>query len=247
MKTLGVIGGIAPPSTIDYYRQLTTRFRARSPDGAYPSILINSIDFQRFIALLGATDREELTQYLVEEVSRLAQGGADAALFASNSPHLVFDEVARQSPIPLISIVEATAVVAEAHGYRRLGLLGAKFTMEGGFYTDVFARRGISVAVPDAHDRAYVHERYFAELVEGRFLEETRTGMSAVIARLREREGVEAVILGGTELPLLFRDAEPAAVPLLDTTSIHVESAVSWLLGETVPFGPVDSMGGWRS
>jgi aspartate racemase len=216
-KTLGIIGGIAPPSTIDYYRQLTSRYRALSPDGSLPSILINSIDMKHFLTLLEDGERARLIEYLLGELGRLASGGADLGLFASNTPHLVFDEVALRSPIPLISIVEETAIVAKAQGLTTLGLLGARFTMDGGFYRAVFARYAMTVVVPDSDDRAYVHERYFA-------------GMSAVIDRMRARDNIQAVILGGTELPLLFRDGPPPSVPTLDTTTIHVESAVARLL-----------------
>jgi aspartate racemase len=231
VTTLGIVGGIAPPSTIDYYRQLTTRYRAASPDGSYPSIVIDSIPAQAFFALLEAGDKGPMIELLVGELGRLARAGADLALFASNTPHMVFDEVAARSPIPLISIVEETAKVAAARGYRTLGLLGARFTMDAGFYPAVLTRHGIAVVVPTAEDRAYVHERYFTELVEGRFLDETRDGMFGVIDRMRVTDGIEAVILGGTELPLLFRDGPPSALPLLDTTTIHVEAAIARMLG----------------
>ncbi len=230
MKRLGIIGGIAPPSTMDYYRQLIALHRAESPDGSYPSLLINSIEAAGFFRLLASGDRAPMTELLVREVGRLASGGADIGLFASNTPHLVFDEVAARSPIPLISIVEETAIVAEAQGFRRVGLLGARFTMERDFYPTVLARRGISVVVPDEDDRTYVHDRYFGELVEGVFRDETRDGIVAVIDRMHAKEGIEAVILGGTELPLLLRDQSAAPVPMLDTTAIHVAAAVARLL-----------------
>ncbi|HEX7473605.1 MAG TPA: amino acid racemase [Candidatus Limnocylindrales bacterium] len=232
MKTLGIIGGIAPPSTIDYYRQLTSRYRARHPEGRYPSILIDSLEAAHFFGLLDAGDRAGMIEVLLAELGRLARAGADLALFASNSPHLVFDEVDVASPIPLISIVEATADVAEAEGRRTVGLLGARFTMEGGFYPAVFARRGIAVVVPEVADRAYIHERYFGELVEGIFREETRAGMAAVVDRMTARDGIEAVILGGTELPLLFREHPITTVPMLDTTTIHVEAAITRMLAQ---------------
>ena len=104
------------------------------------------------------------------------------------------------------------------------------FTMEGGFYPAVFARRGMTVIVPGPDDRAYIHDRYFAELVEGSFRDKTRAGMSAVIERMKARDGIEAVILGGTELPLLFRDGARPTLPMLDTTTIHVESEIARLL-----------------
>ena len=228
MRRLGIIGGIAPPSTVDYYQQLTTRFEQRSPGGSYPQIILDSIDGRRFFALLEAVDRPGMIEVLVAELERLARAGADLAIFASNSPHLVFDEVAASSPLPLISIVEETANVAAANGFKRVGLLGARFTMEAAFYPTVLGRHGIDVVAPPPSDRAYVHEKYFAELVEARFLDETRAGFLAVIARLAV-EGIDAVILGGTELPLLLRDAE-SAVPMLDTTAIHVDAAIERLL-----------------
>jgi aspartate racemase len=232
MPTLGLIGGIASPSTVDYHRQLTSLYRARSADGSYPAVLINSIDAKGFLALLLSDDRTALSDYLLVELGRLARAGADFGIFASNTPHLVFDQVQRKSPIPLISIVEETAMVAEEQGHKTLGLLGAEITMAGGFYPAVFARRGMTVVVPEDDDRAYVNDRYFRELVEGTFLDETRVGICAVVERMRKRHRVDGVILGGTELPLLLRDCA-IAVPVLDTTSIHVESAVSRLLTGT--------------
>jgi aspartate racemase len=229
MRTLGIIGGIAPPSTIDYYRQLIALYRERSPDRSYPSIIIDSIDATGFLALIAAADRPALVELLMRELHRLARAGADLALFASNTPHLVFDAVAERSPVPLISIVEETARVAAARGNTRVGLVGTRFTMERGFYQAVFERHGINVVIPDEADRALVHERYFGELVEGVFRDETRAEIGEVIERMAERQAVESVVLGGTELPLLLRGV-PSSVPLLDTTAIHVESAVARLL-----------------
>jgi aspartate racemase len=230
VSILGIVGGIAPGSTVEYYRLIVERYRARRGDGSYPHLLVDSIDLRHFLDLVGAGDRAPLVEHLVEEVERLARAGAGVALFASNTPHLVFDEVKRRSPLPLISIVEAAAEAAAARGYRRVGLLGTRFTMEGGFYAPAFGHHGITVVTPDPGDRGYVHARYFDELVQNVFREETRQGMIAVMHRLRDEEGIEAVVLGGTELPPLFRQAPPVDLPLLDTTAIHVEAAVDRLL-----------------
>lgn len=230
MLTLGIIGGIAPGSTVDYYRLLVERYRERRPDGSYPSIIINSINLTHFLELVASGDRESIADYLLTEIARLARAGAGVALFASNTPHLVFDEVAKRSSIPLVSIVEATGAEAVARGFKKAGLIGTRFTMDGGFYPAVLERYGVSVVVPDAEDRAYVHDRYFKELVGLDFRQETRDGMLAVMQRMRGRDGIDAVILGGTELPLLFRDAWPADIPLLDTTRIHVEAALDCLI-----------------
>jgi aspartate racemase len=228
VKTLGIVGGIGPDSTADYYRALVARFRERS-GGRNPAILINSIDVDRLLAL--AADRAGLTDFLVAGVEPLARAGAEVGLMAANTPHLVFDEVQRRSPIPLISVVEAALRAAQAMNLRRLVLLGTEFTMAGGFYPRVFAIAGIEVLPPArAEDRVFVHARYVGELLKGRFLEETRDGYLAVISRMRDEHGVDGAILGGTELPLLLRDVA-AVVPCLDTTSIHVDAAVEEMLG----------------
>jgi aspartate racemase len=229
LKTLGIIGGIAPGSTVDYYRLLIASFREQRQDGSYPSILINSIDLTRLLKLVGENRLTELTEYLLFEVGRLAKAGADFGLLASNTPHIVFAELSRESPIPLLSIVEAARDAAQSMGLRSVGLLGTRFTMEGRFYPEVFARRGITVRAPRPEDREYVHEKYMGELISGDFRSETREEFVSIIERLR-RDGAEGVLLAGTELPLLLRDAGDCGVPLLDTTRIHVDRAVSELL-----------------
>jgi aspartate racemase len=228
MKTPGIVGGIAPESTVDYYRSIVAAYRERRPDGSYPAILIDSIDMQRMLGL-AATDRAGLTAYLVDEVRRLARAGADFALLASNTPHVVFDELARASPVPLVSIVEAACEAARRLGLVRLGLLGTRFTMEGRFYPAVFSREGIALVPPQPDERTFVHDRYMGELVKGAFLPETRAELLRIVGRMREREAVDGVLLAGTELPLLLRGAD-GGVPFLDTTRIHVDAVVERML-----------------
>lgn len=230
MKTLGIVGGIAPESTVDYYRGIVSLYRERLGDGSYPSVIINSIDLKKLLDLIGAGNRAEATQYLLSEVTRLAKAGADFCLFASNTPHLLFEDLERGSPVPLLSIVEAACDAASALGVEKVALLGTRFTMQGGFYPKVFARRRIDVVVPGPDEQDYVHDRYMAELVNGIYRAETRERMAVIMERLRKQEGIQAVILGGTELPLLFRDGPQPDILLLDTTKIHVERAVTRLL-----------------
>ena len=152
MRTLGIIGGIAPGSTVDYYRLIIAAYREQKQDGSYPSILINSIDVTRLLQLVAANRLEELTDWLLWEVDRLARAGAEVGLLASNTPHLVFPELSRQSSIPLLSIAEAASDAAAELGLRTVGLLGTQFTMQGRFYPEVFAQRGIAVLAPSAGD-----------------------------------------------------------------------------------------------
>jgi len=138
---------------------------------------------------------------------------------------MVFDAVQPQVSLPLVSIVDATRDAAEAQGLRRLGLLGTRFTVQARFYPDSFAARGLEIVVPERADIEYVHGKYIGELVEGRFLDSTRAGLVGVMQRMSDRAGIEGVILGGTELPLILRDV-PFSLPLLDTTRIHVDAAL---------------------
>ena len=226
MKTLGIIGGIGPEATIDYYKSLITTHREQNPDADPPSIIINSINMKKAVDLIPANRLTELASYFVDEIQRLANAGADVGLLAANTPHIVFDEIAHQSPLPLISIVEATRDEACSEGFSRVGLLGTRFTMKARFYPEVFAREEIQIVVPSDPDQEYVHEKYFRELVNGTFLDETRSQLVAIVRRMRERDAIEAVILGGTELPLILRGTE-MGIPLLDTTQIHVRAALA--------------------
>jgi aspartate racemase len=230
MKSLGIVGGIGPESTIEYYRFILDGYRRRVADGRAPHIIIDSIDVNRAIAMLDASDHTGLAAYIGEAVERLARAGADMALMAANTPHIVFDDVQRRSPLPLISIVEAACDHAQHLGLRRLALLGTGFTMRARFYPDVFARAGLDLVTPTDAEKAYVHDKYINELLRNQFLPDTRDALSAVVERMRRDDRIEGVVLAGTELPLLLRGTEPAGLPFLDTTMIHVERALTELL-----------------
>jgi len=227
MKPIGVIGGIGPESTIDYYRAMIAAYRERQPDGSYPAILINSIDAQAMLGGLMTGELDRVADSLVAELERLARAAAGLAILAANSPHIVFDQVQRHSPLPLVSIVEATRDEALRLGLKRLALFGTRFTMQGRFYQDVFAAAGLAIVVPDEAAQAYIHEKYMTELVNGVLAAETRERLLAIVAATKARDGVDAVILGGTELPLILRDATASGIPLLDTTVIHARAAVA--------------------
>ncbi len=234
MKTIGIIGGIGPESTIEYYRLIIASYRERKPDGSYPPILINSICLKKMLDLIGANELAKVTEYLVDEAQKLARAGADFGLLAANTPHIVFDEIRRQSPIPLLSIVEATCEAAQGLGLKRVGLFGTQFTMQGRFYPEVFSRYGINLSVPGLADQDFIHDKYMGELVNGVFLDETRRQLLAIMDRLIERDGIEGLILGGTELPLILRGASHNGIPFLDTTRTHVERAVEQMFSDEV-------------
>jgi len=230
MKTLGIIGGIGPESTMEYYRTIIALFREQAGDGSYPQFIINSIDLKREIDLVTAGDAKATTDYLLDEIGKLARAGADFGIIASNTPHIVFDEIAARSPIPLISIVEVAVAVAKKRGWKRPALFGTRFTMNGRFYPDVFGREGIELVVPNPDDAAYIHDKYMNELVNGNFLPEIRAHLLEIVDRMRQTSRIDSVILAGTELPLLLRDPDYNGIPLLDTMRVHAEATVRRML-----------------
>src|SRR5277367_3518051 len=207
MKTVGIIGGIGPESTIEYYRFILAAWKERGPAGTAPSILINSIDLHKGLRLLDARKYSDLADYLAAEIGRLQNAGADFGVLAANSPHVVFDDVRSRTTLPLVSIVEATCNAVQAMGLKRPALFGTGFTMGGRFYPEVFARAGIELVVPDPGEQAIIHGIYMNELLKNVFSPETRERLLAIVDRIKDRDHIDGLILGGTELPLLLRDA----------------------------------------
>ncbi len=230
MKTLGIIGGLGPESTVDYYQRIIALYRERTRDGSYPEFIIASVNLTKGLNFMEAGDLAGMADYLLEAIGKLARSGADFGVISANTPHIVFDDVAAKSPIPLISIVEATCAAAKARKLQRLALFGTRYTMQASFYPKVFSRERIELLVPERDDQNYIHDKYFRELVPGKFLPETCAGLLAIVDRMKARSDIDGVVLAGTELPLLLRDPEYHAIPFLDTTKIHVEAAVAEML-----------------
>jgi aspartate racemase len=230
MKTLGLLAGMGPESTVDYYNRIIAIYRERKPDGSYPQFLINSVDLETGRAFIERDDLAGLTEFLVEGISQLADAGCDFALMAANTPHLVFDEVALESPLPLISIVEATCTEVKKRGLKRLCLFGTRYTMQADFYPKVFAREKIELIPPPPEDQDYIHEKYFGELVPGKFLPETRAGLLAIVDRMRAKIDIDGVLLAGTELTLILREPAHNGIPFIDTAAIHCQAAVEEML-----------------
>ncbi len=225
---VGLVGGLGPESTIDYYRRIIGRWQQNDPKSS-PPIVIDSLDSTLALRLV-AQDRAAFTAYLLASIRRLIGAGVDFIAMAANTPHMVFDELAAESSVPMLSIVEVCAEEARRRGLRHLLLLGTRFTMQAEFYPAVFARYGIDVVAPDEVDRTWIHARYVDELLEGDFRDATRNEFISLITRLRDTLRVDGIILGGTELPLLLRALVIADLPVLDTTELHVAAIVNRLL-----------------
>jgi aspartate racemase len=227
-----MIGGTGPESTVEYYRRLIATYHARVSESGAPPIIINSVDNKDLVKWFTAGELARVIDFLVAEIERLARAGADFALIAAVTPHLGFEKLEQRARIPLLSIVEATADAATKAGLRRLALFGTRFTMEAALFPEAFARRGMAIVVPNEKEREFIHEKYMGELFVGAILDETRAALVDIVETMKQRDSVDGLILGGTELSLILREPTAAGLPVLDTTQIHVETALEWMLRE---------------
>ncbi len=233
MKRIGLVGGIGPESTVDYYERFVAALSSRPP-AARPELIVYSANVDELFALMEARDWDGLVEWLVRKLEALRAAGAEVAAIGANTPHLVFDRVQARSPLPLRSIVEATRDEAVRLGARRLALLGTRFTMASDFYERSFQAAGLEIVVPDPAEQELIHRRLMTEIEVGILKESTRAELLAIAERLVGTQGADAVILGCTELPLILdRAAYPlpgarAPVPFLNTTAIHVADVVRY-------------------
>ena len=235
MRILGVVGGTGPESTIDYYRRFIDTWRERGPAGTYPRVIVDSVEGGEVVRLLGQGDFARVATIIAAAVDELTHAGAGAALLASNATHLAYEGIRAASTIPLINIVEVTGEAAQRRGLRRVGLIGTRFVMQSDLYPERFGPIGIDVITPQGPEQDEVHQIYMNELLPGVVRDASRERLVSLIDRMRDRDGIEAVVLGGTELALILTEPEYAGVAVLNTAQIHVEAGIDWLLEGTPP------------
>lgn len=230
MKKLGLIGGMGPESTIPYYHDIVYGVQERT--GVFPKLTIESVNVFDVLRLCGEEKYEELTEYLLEAIRNLAGSGADFAALSANTPHIVFDRLREKSPLPLVSIVEAACAEADKLRYHKIGLMGTVFTMKRDFFKAPFREKEIEVIIPNEEEVSFVNEKIASELEIGVVKKETLQEFQKIIARMEKEKGIEAIVLGCTELPLLLND-EVSPVPCLDTMKIHVGALVEAIVEES--------------
>lgn len=228
MKTIGIIGGLGPEATVDYYKEIINQVNTLNRDASlnYPEIIVYSVNMAGFIGCLEKNDHAGAAGYIVECILKLELAGADFAAISANTPHMFFDEIRKKVSIPLISIVEATKTRVKQSGLKRCGLFGTKFTMNATFFSDVFSRDNIQVITPDPKDINRINELLFNELEIGIFKESTKYELLGIVQKMIDNHGIDSLILGCTEFPIMFRENEYLGIPFLNTTRIHVESIV---------------------
>lgn len=229
MKKLGLVGGMGPESTIPYYHDIVYGVQKRIGENFFPNVTIESVNVFDVLGLCGEQKYDELTDYLMQAIKNLTASGADFIALSANTPHIVFDRLREQSSVPLVSIVEAACSEAIRLNKHKLGLLGTIFTMTEDFFKKPFYKSNIEIITPTAEEMEYINLKISSELELGITKEETLQGFQKIIKRMQKEDGIEAVILGCTELPLLLHD-EVCPVPCLDTMKIHVQRLIDLIV-----------------
>lgn len=224
MKKLGLVGGMGPESTIPYYHNIV--YGVKDKVGFFPNLSVESVNVFDVLRLCGEQKYDELTEYLMNAVNNLTNSGADFVALSANTPHIVFDVLQEKSTVPLISIIESTRDEAVRLNMNKLGLLGTVFTMTGDFFKTPFYNSGIEIVIPTTKEMEYVNSKISSELELGIVKEETLRGFQKIIERMKNEDGIEAIILGCTELPMLLNDGI-SPVPCLDTMKIHIQTIIN--------------------
>jgi aspartate racemase len=230
-RTIGILGGMSPESTAVYYEHITREYTKRYGDYGYPEILIYSVNFQRYVDWQRQGRWAEAAKAMAEALERLRLAGADFGIIATNTMHIVFDQVQAAVGMPLLSIVDATAQAIRDAGLSAVGLLGTVFTMRERFFRDGLGRYGIEVLVPHSGDQDRINDIIYRELCRGEVRPQSRAVFLGIIEELRKR-GAQGIVLGCTEIPLLVRP-EDCGLPLFNTTILHAERALEYAVERT--------------
>ncbi len=224
LKKIGIIGGLGPDSTLEYYRGIINYFRKDTEEINYPEILIYSVNLTEVVDLMNKK-RDFLVKWFLEKINVLDKSGVDFVAIASNTPHIVIDKLKELSPVPLISIIDETLDYIKKNGLKKAGLMGTKITMGTDLYIKPFMKSGIEIFIPKDNEQTIINEKIFSELEIGIVKQATKELFLSYIQRMIDLHEIEALILGCTELPLMFPNDE-LGIPFINTTKLHIESII---------------------
>lgn len=230
MKKFGLIGGVGPESTIAYYRLIIKRFLEVTESDTYPDFIIKNINMTEMVKHVVNKDYSLLTSFLEDAVNDIKKAGVDFGAIASNTPHIVFDQLTDQVNLPLISIVEEACKEAKKRNLTKVGLFGTLSTMTNDFYPETAAKFGIEIIIPSEDEIHYIHDKYMSELIYKDIKKDTKNKLIAIAEGLKTKHKIEGLIIGGTELSLILNQDDFNDLPLLDTAIIHVNAIVNEMI-----------------
>lgn len=225
-KSIGIIGGVSPESTAKYYQYIARKYHESFGDYSYPEIIIYSVNFQQFINWQREGQWNNIAGKLLQATQAIHAAGADFGLIAANTMHAVFDKVREQSPIPLISIIEATAAEINKEKIKNVGLLGTLHTMKASFYKEGLLKHGIMTMVPEPKEQEFINRVVYDESSKGQINQSSKQVFIEIIRKLKSK-GAEGIILGCTEIPLLVQQND-CGIKLFNTTEIHAQKALDF-------------------
>jgi aspartate racemase len=228
-KKVGIVGGLGYMSTLEYYRGIMKECQTYTNSGEYPELVIASLNIADVMRMLEKGFYEQVTWYLYRAIQDLRKARADFAVIASNTPHIVFNQLSEISPLPLISIMDVTSQAISRCGYSNVLLTGTAFTMKNRFYKDNLESHGIKCTVPNAEDIETIHNIIFPDLENGIVKPEKKREFITLCEKYVPK-GIQAIILGCTELPLLINDGD-MQVPIIDTMKLHISAIVDEIYG----------------
>jgi len=231
MKRIGLLGGLGPEATLEYYKGIINAFKDDDLPLNYPEIVIFSVNMSEFLNMMINKEYGRLTDYIVDIIDKLKNAGASFVAMTANTPHLLFDRIQEKSSLPMVSIVESTCKEIIRHGLRKPALFGTGFTMNGTFYQDVFERNGLTVEIPDEQDKKTINEKLFSEIELGIFKDETRDLLLRIMDKMIQIRHIDSLILGCTEFPLILPDKKYSGIPMLNTTQIHINAIADYCRG----------------
>jgi aspartate racemase len=224
MKPIGLIGGLTYVSTIEYYRYLNQLANEKLGGAETVEVIIHSVNFGEIKKFTEVDDWKKLLEIMRNAAIELEAAGAGCLLIGANTMHKIADEIQAAIKIPVIHIAEAVAKEILKNGLKKAGLLGTKYTMQLGFYTDHLAKYGIEAIIPDQEDVDFLNYTIYNEFGRNLFLPGTKATYLKIISKLKER-GAEGIILGCTEIPLLVKQSD-CDILLFDTAKIHSNAGV---------------------
>lgn len=228
MKKLGILGGMGPESTLLYYKEIATKFKEKDKENNFPELTIEAVNMYEMLRYCRAGQYDLLAEYLLKGIRNLEGAGVEFIVIASNTPHIVFEALEKEAKVPLLSILEPTYRQIEKKGLKKVAWLGIDVTMEQPYFRKLFIENGIDVVVPNKEERIFIDRIIADELEFGIVKDKTKNEVTNIIERLISEEGIEGIILGCTELPLMYSEKE-LSIPAFDTVKYHIDGIVEYM------------------
>ena len=229
MKLLGLIGGMSWENTIEYYRILNEMIKSELGAWNSAKILLYSVNFEEILPLQNKNEWNQIEKIMLEICNKLELAGCEAIIICSNTMHLIADNLERQISLPIINVIDETAKNINLKNFKKIGLLGTRFTMDGDFYVKKLVNKyKLKVLLPTKEEKEYINNAIYNEFAQGKFLQSTKDKFLDIISNFKN-QGAEGIILGCTEIPMLIKQSD-VDITLFDTLRIHLKAAVNFCL-----------------